>query len=116
MKQTPLNHYSLKRIQQLNAEVPERLALCRRASGTPILRKVTLYRKHIAYPVTTVECTYGVCECGCGHLFPRLYPHEEPFRSQGGKVSLKDSKMVSPEHHRIEQHNDPVWSRKGEGN
>ena len=113
MKQSPINRYSLKRIQQLNDEVPERIALCRRASGTPILRKVTIYRKGIGHPVTIVECTYGICECGCGKLFPRIYPHEEPFKSHGGKVSLKDSRMVSPEHHRKLQNNDPVWSRKG---
>ncbi len=105
----PLNRYSLERIAELQAETPVRIELCERAHGTPILRKVTIYRKGIGYPLVTVECSYGICQ-KCGHIKPLLDPHEEPFRSHGGKVSLKDSTMWCRDCQAM-RHGKPMWSK-----
>ena len=119
MKQTPLkrkkrlNPVSLKRIAQLNLEVPARVSLCQRVGGTPVFGKHTYYIKSKPYPVITVQCLGGVCECGCGERTDGLLePHEKVFRSHGGKLSLENTIMVKPEHHPKLQNNELHWSNE----
>jgi len=116
MKSTTLNRYSEKRIAELQAEAPIRIALCKRAEGTPVTREVQIYRKGQRYTYTKVECMGGTCECGLPNCpkYPlsgqRLEPHEVVHRSLGGKLSLENSLMVLRNCHRILQNNEPVWS------
>lgn len=64
------------------------------------------------------RCIGGLCElCNSPPDWRGLAPHEEPFRSHGGKVSLKDSKMVcgkcsSKEHGIHEVDSKPQWSKE----
>ena len=105
-----LNPVSLKRVLQMQAETPERIALCNRAGGVPIMGKQTYYIKGKSYEVDTIQCFGGICEI-CHERKHLLEPHEYPFRSHGGKVSLKQSKMVCRECHDKEQNNNPMWSK-----
>lgn len=50
------------------------------------------------YSITTIQCFYGTCECGCGERSFALEPHERVFRSQGGKLSLDNTIMVKRNH------------------
>ncbi len=112
-RKTPLNRLSLKKIEERKQEVPIRIALCQRAGGTPVIGKNTYYIKGEAYPVTTVQCYGGVCECGCQERIDGiLEPHEKVFRSHGGKLSLKNTIMVKHEHHIRLQNNELHWSKR----
>jgi len=83
MKKTRLRPISKKREQEFAAEIEIRRQLCERAGGL----FVTDGR--------FCRCIGGKCEeCGQPPDWRGLHPHEEPFRSHGGKVSLKESKML----------------------
>jgi hypothetical protein len=108
-----MNNYSLKKIAEKNAEVPIRIALCKRAGGTPITRDVQVYHSGDKYTFTKVECLGGTCECGCGqranNYTGRLEPHEQLSRGRGGKLSLENSIMVLRSCHRRLQKSEPQW-------
>lgn len=110
MNRKPINRYSLKRIAELQAEAPVRVELCKRAGGTPIQREVQIYRKGEKYTYTKVECTNGICECGCGQRSSLLEPHEDKHRSQGGKLSMSNTIMTTRHCHRRLQKSEPMWS------
>lgn len=108
-----LNTHSLKKIEEMRAEVPIRIALCKRAGGTPVETKITAYHSGKAYPITRVVCVGGVCECGCDQRTSgELHPHEQHSRGRGGKLSMANSIMVINEHHAVLQNNIPKWSKK----
>ena len=117
MKRNPLkrnrkiNKTSLKKIRELQGETEIRIRLCQRAKGMPVLGKHTYYYKGKSYPVTTVQCYDGICECGCEEHSSYLEPHEKVFRSQGGKLSEENSIMVKREHHRKLQNNELHWTK-----
>lgn len=107
----PLNKYSLKMIKKLNNEAPIRIKLCKRAHGTPIEYKEKFCRNDgTIHIIKRVRCINGVCECGCGQFGLILEPHETPRRSNGGKVSMKQSKMVRRDCHRRIDGRSPMWS------
>lgn len=88
-----INKYSLKKIAQLNAEVPARIALANRCGGKPIPRDVTVKHNGVSYTIRRIICVGGRCEI-CGQPAGQgevLEPHESPKRSAGGVVSLRDS-------------------------
>ncbi|MDD4876417.1 MAG: hypothetical protein PHQ86_04715 [Dehalococcoidales bacterium] len=115
MKRTRMNNYSLKKIDEKNAEAPIRIALCKRAGGTPITREVQVYHSGQRHTFTKVECLGGTCECGCGQRADNytggLSPHEKHSRGQGGKLSLENSIMVLNSCHSRLQRNEPMWSK-----
>ena len=117
MKRKPLNRYSEKRIAELQAEAPIRIALCERAGGKAITREVQVYRNGQKHTYTKVECVGGICECGlpdCPKQPPygqHLEPHEKLFKGQGGKLTMDNSIMVLRRCHRILQKNEPMWSK-----
>ena len=83
MKKTRLRPISKKRERELTDEIDARRQLCDRAGGW----FVTDGKQS--------RCIGGMCEdCGEAPDWRGLSPHEEPFRSHGGRVSLKDSKML----------------------
>lgn len=103
------NIYSMKKIDSLNAELPERIKLIARCSGTPRFRNESVkHNSGATYIIRRVYCIGGVCEiCGLparnGEI---LEPHEFPKRSAGAKVSLSQSLMC----HRIchmKEHSQP---------
>lgn len=112
MKQTPLKRrkgirkQSKKREAELNEEREIRRQLCERAGG------------HYIPNSGVGRCVGGLCEiCHKPPDWRGLCPHEEPFRSHGGKVSLKDSKMAcgkchSKPHGIKEVDSQPQWSKK----
>ena len=118
MKRTPINRFSIKRIAQLQAEAPVRIALCERAGGKPVTREVQIYRKGQRHTYTRVDCVGGICECGLPDCpkTPRdgenLEPHEKLQRSLGGILSLENTAMVLRCCHRILQNSEPMWSYK----
>lgn len=122
MKRTPINRYSEKKILEMQAEAPIRIALCKRARGTPITREVSIYRNGQKYTYTKVECSGGVCECGlldCPKHPPygqHLEPHEIIHRSLGGKLSLQNSRMILRGCHRKLQKNKPIWGQNAGNN
>lgn len=96
MKRTRPNKYSLKKIEQLNEEASIRIALAKRAGGTPVekLQKVKRNDGSI-HTIRRIFCVGGVCEL-CGKPAKRgeiLEPHELIKRSAGGRVSLENSRM-----------------------
>lgn len=94
MKQTPLNCYSLKKIAELNAEAPIRIALCRRASGIPVETRQTIRRNDgSVHTIRRITCINGICE-ECHQRKPHLEPHEKVHRAQGGILSLDNTVMV----------------------
>ena len=117
MRRTLINHYSEKKILEMQAEAPKRIELCKRAGGTPSVREVQIYRKGQKYTYSKVECVGGLCECGlpdCPKSPPYgqlLEPHEQQHRSLGGKLTLNNTILVTRNCHRILQKNEPVWSR-----
>jgi len=122
LKRTHINTYSLKKIANKNAEAPIRIALCKRAGGTPIVREVQVYHSGQRYTFTKVECLGGKCECGLpdcpqysNNYNGRLEPHEILSRGRGGKLSLKNTKMVLRKCHRILQNREPKldWIKQG---
>jgi len=106
----PLNRYSLKRVAELNAELPVREKLCHQADGVPFYYDTvaTVSGKHVL--IKHLACLHGICQ-KCGRRMPQVDPHEEPFRSHGGKVSLKDSKMWCRDC-QATRHGNPMWSKK----
>jgi hypothetical protein len=98
------NRYSLKRIENLNAELPVRLKLIERCGGTPRFYDQTVYHNGTKHIIHRVYCVGGTCEmCGEPARFGEiLEPHEDPKRSAGGKVSLEHSKMSHRRCHRKE--------------
>ncbi len=117
MRRTPLNHYSLKKIAEINDEAPIRIALCKRAGGTPIESKGTVYHSGKPYRITRVRCWGGKCECGCNlKVDEELHPHEKVFRSKLGKLTMSNSIMVINSHHGKLQNNEQMWSSKEKQN
>lgn len=122
MRRTPLNMYSEKKIAQLQAEAPIRIALCKRAGGKPITREVHIYRNGQKYTYTKVECIGGTCECqlpACPKRLPypyKLEPHEIQHRSLGGVVNMDNTIMVLRLCHIKLQHNEPIWSNHTRNN
>jgi len=104
-RQKPPNKYSLKKIDSLNGEVKARIALCKRAGGAPVISNELVKRNDKSvHIIQRVRCVGGVCECGCrrpaNQYNGSLEPHETPRRrSQGAKVSLRQSIMVLRECH-----------------
>jgi len=115
LKRKPINRYSLKKIEELNAEAPIRRSLCYRAHGIPLEYVEVVYRNGVKYTINRVKCINGVCECGCGENFPILKPHEKHSRGRGGKLTMTNSIMVSDNHHAVLQNNLPKWSKAGWG-
>jgi len=98
-----INPVSLKKVEQMNLEVPARINLCKRAGGTPILGKQTYYIKGKVYPVATVQCWGGTCE-KCHNHVDALEPHERKHRSLGGQLSMQNSLMLCRKCHEKEHH------------
>ena len=90
MRKKPINPISKKKRQQIEDEKIVRQQLLERCQGR--------------------------CEI-CGKLpdWRGLSPHEVPFKSQGGRISMEQSKMVCGKCHNIEGHNirevdsEPMW-------
>lgn len=107
-----LNRLSLRKVIELNNEVDDRIALCKRANGTPVLKTRTIrFNNKTEMELTTVTCINGICEV-CQMRRTVLYPHEKIPRSKGGKLNLKNSIMVDNHCHQIKQSNYPRWSKK----
>jgi len=115
MKRTPLSRYSPRKVAQLNAEAPTRIALCRRAGGESLTRQVQVYTNGDKLEFTKVECFDGICE-ECHQPQHRLDPHEKVFRSLMGELSMSNTIMVCKPCHRKLQRSEPMWSRKGVNN
>lgn len=109
IRHNQLNRFSLQKIAQLNAEVPIRRALAKRAGGLPVERKVTICRSDGTFYYTAVRCIGGTCECGCGKKANELEPHEKVHRSQGGILSMENTIMVTRFCHQRLQRNEPMW-------
>lgn len=115
------NKYSLKKIAQINGEVPARLALCKRAGGKPIIKK-EIYRRNdgTRHKITRVFCIGGKCECGCkkpaNNINGQLFPHEKLWRGRGGKLSLVNSILILNSCHRRLQNREPKlkWIKEAE--
>lgn len=76
----PMNKVSKKKREEIEAEKPTRKEL--------------------------IERSQGRCE-ECGEIPPYwigLHPHEEKFRSSGGKLSASNSKMLCPVCHSAKHH------------
>lgn len=113
MKKTPpkrtkgIKPISDKKKEEMAGEIEIRRQLCKRAGGLFVTDGVKS------------RCIGGRCEiCGWPPDWRGLHPHEEPFKSHGGKVSLKDSKMVcgecsSKKHGIKEVKSEPQWSKNG---
>lgn len=110
-RHSPLNAMSLKRIAELNAEAPVRVELCHRAHGRAIQEQKTIRRGSQKYEYTKVTCLNGICEI-CGKPANELHPHERPFKSHGGKLSLEQSVMCHNKCQAVE-HGEPMleWIR-----
>ena len=83
LNRTKINPISDKRREEMKAEYEIREQLCGRAGGYWV-RSGSYYR-----------CIGGLCE-GCSQPpdWRGLSPHEKKHRSQGGKLSLENSKML----------------------
>lgn len=97
LKRSPLKKISAKKRAELKAEMETRKQLCERAKGTWVKSN----------NLVGGYCKGGFCECGCGKPADkdRLHPHEKVHRGLGGKVSLKNSKMMLNSCHNKKQHN-----------
>ncbi len=93
MMKTSLKPVALRRVTQLNAEVPARIELCRRAGGMPMIKTNTLTVSDEVVELTTVVCFGGKCEI-CGHDAYILEPREKISRGLDEAVSLKNSVMA----------------------
>jgi len=102
-RRNPPNKYSLRRIDKLNAELPERLKLIIRCGGEPYFYNQFAKHNGSTFIIRRVRCVGGVCEI-C-HDPARddeiLEPHEDPERSAGGRVSLEQSVMCHRRCHPI---------------
>jgi hypothetical protein len=108
MQRKSINRYSVKKIEQLNAEATIRIELCRRAGGEPILHDEIVYRNHVRYVIKRVACRGGNCEI-CHQPKECLEPHERTFRSHCGVLSLTNSVMCCRACHDVAQSNLPMW-------
>lgn len=115
-----LNQYSLKKIDQLNAELPIRLELIKRCGGKPLPYNETAHHNGTAFIIRRVRCLGGMCECGhrdcrkfAGRINGELEPHEKVPRGRGGKLSLDNTIMVLHACHIREQNREPKlnWIR-----
>ena len=92
------NYYSLKKIAEMCAELPVRVALIKRCGGTPRYYNMTVHNNGTSYIVRRVRCVGGICECGCERetdfYTGDLHPHEILWRGRGGKMALDNSIMV----------------------
>jgi len=100
LKQTPLKRkarlqpLSKKMLEQLNAQVPVRIALCNRALGRPEIHETSIgFSNGVRGKLQTVICIGGFCEI-CHRRGEVLDPHEKFLRSRGGKVSLENSIVI----------------------
>ncbi len=112
-----MNQYILKKIAEKNTEAPIRIALCKRAGGTPITRKVVVHHNGQKYTFIKVECIGGTCECkhpDCpkqANVYNgQLEPHKIIPRGRGRKLSLKNTILVLRGCHRRLQGREPMWS------
>ena len=112
LKRKRINKYSLKKIDELNAEAPIRRELCRRAHGIPENYTEVVYQNGNKYTINRVRCVLGKCECGCNEYANLLHPHELHSRGRGGRLSMENSLMVKDTHHAVLQNNLPKWSRE----
>lgn len=114
------NKYSLKQIDKLNAELPERIKLIRRCGGIPQFYDQPVKRNDGAmFIIRRVRCKGGTCECGCNRqansFLGDLHPHEKVWRGRGGRVSLDNSLMVLNEcHERLQGRSPQLEWIKGE--
>lgn len=84
MKRSRIRRVSKKMIAQKKEEIRIRIALAERCGGRFIFEST----------LTGGFCSGGRCElCGKRPDWRNLTPHEDPKRSQGGKLSM-DSKMI----------------------
>ena len=95
-----MNRISEKRARDIiEREIPERKALAERCGGTFVIDGYrSCHYKHgkrlDVWIVPFGHCVGGHCEiCGKPPDWRGLHPHEYPFRSHGGKLSLEQSKM-----------------------
>jgi hypothetical protein len=97
----PPNKYSLKKINQINAEAPIRKSLARRAHGTAI-EYIERYRRNDGkiFKIHRVRCVNGICECGCNRPGRVLDPHEKHSRGRGGLLTLLNTIMFRRDCHR----------------
>ena len=100
MRRTPLKSkkrlqpLSKKMLEQLNNQVPTRIALCERAGGHPVTSSVKVgFNDGSVGILQTVTCFGGICEI-CHKQAQIVEPHEKWHRSLGGKLSLEKSRMV----------------------
>lgn len=106
LRKTPLkskrgiNYISEKRLQTLNAEVPIIIALCKRCSGKPFIRSITI-RTHVGKgsivnkQLLQVTCLGGVCEvCNKPAGGKILDKHHKIPLSHGGKTTLDNCYMA----------------------
>ncbi len=90
---------SKKRLEQMPAEIEVRKKLAERCGGVYVPKFNNAGREIIGF------CQQGLCEkCWNPPDWRGLHPHESPFRSQGGKVSLEQSKMLCGRCHSTEHH------------
>jgi 5-methylcytosine-specific restriction endonuclease McrA len=91
MKRTRIRPIGEKRKAEMEAEYEIRRQLCERAGGYWV-RSGHYYR-----------CLGGLCElCHKPPDWRGLSPHENKHRSQGGKLSLENSKMLCGKCHSAE--------------
>lgn len=101
LRRRPLNRMSLKKLNERNAEVLDRVKLCYRCGGEPRTGQRPVYISGQRYILVSVTCIGGICErCHKSHT---LSPHEKLPRGRGGKLSLKNSIMVCGSCHRVAQ-------------
>lgn len=96
MKKSRLNPISDKRYALMDEEYEIRLKLIARCGGKPFLSRIAYTTiKGERRTLRFARCIGGFCEeCGNPPDFTGLHPHEEEFRSRGGKLTLKNSKML----------------------
>lgn len=88
-RKTPLPRISAKKKQEMEQEIEIRIALAERCGGEWVFTS----------SLTGGYYKGGICElCSKQPDWRGLHPHEYPFRSQGGKLSM-DSKMLCGECH-----------------
>lgn len=117
-----INPISPRRLREMRAEIPVRIALCERCGGKPIYKDFELRINGKREVMEMVFCLGGVCEiCGKPAGNEILHPHELNLRSRGGKLSLENSKMAHLVCHK-KSHGEnvvdsqPMWSKtKQEG-
>lgn len=93
MKRKRINPISQKRKVELEREHDIRRQLCERAKG------------YFVASNGQWRCIGGICElCGQSPNWIGLHPHEDKFRSKGGKLALDNSVMLCDTCHKKEHH------------